>query len=327
MKIKIAVVGLGIGKAHIHYYKQIPDVEIIGIVDTNSDVLKETAEKYNLKPFNSVEELLKTEIPDGVSICTPPSSHLKLTQIFASKNVHILCEKPMAPRISDCEKMIEVCEKNKVFLMIGFKKRFSPTYLFLKNKFENDFGIPKWIFAKFALGRVEKEWFWDEKDGGGPIVENTVHVIDLLHFLIGEVKSVYAEGDNLFMPQFSSQIDTAIFTIRFKNGAIAGVGAGYGSEWGFAKEEVTFTTEKAVCEVRGFFDNPQNLQYIYRNNPSKVFEEKFDNADGFSGEIEHFVNCIKNNKKPAVDGNDGLYALKVCLSVKKSAKNKKPVSL
>jgi predicted dehydrogenase len=327
MKIKIAVIGLGIGKAHIYYYQQIPDVEIIGVVDTNPDVLKDAAEKYNVRPFSSVEELLKSDIPDGVSICTPPSSHLKLTQIFAKKHVHVLCEKPMAPRVSDCEKMIEVCEKNEVFLMVGFKKRFSPTYLFLKNKFENEFGLPKWVFAKFALGRVERQWFWDENDGGGPIVENTVHMIDLLHFLLGEVRTVYAEGGNLFMPEFAPQIDSAIFTMRFKNGAIAGIGAGYASEWIFAKEEVTFTSEKAVCEVKGPFDKPQNLQYIYRNNPSQVFEEKFDDADGFSGEIKHFVDCIKNNSIPVVGGNDGLYALKVCRAIKSSARRKKPVSI
>ncbi|HOL50212.1 MAG TPA: Gfo/Idh/MocA family oxidoreductase [bacterium] len=327
MKTKIAVVGLGIGQAHLQYYSQMPDVEIVGAMDVNSDVLKQVSEKFGVKTFSSVGELLDATAPDGVSICTPPATHLKLTQIFAKKGIHILCEKPMAPRVSDCEKMIDVCERNNVFLMLGFKKRFSPTYRFLKENFENDFGQPKWVLARFALGRVEKQWFWDEKDGGGPIIENTVHMIDLLHFLCGRVKTVYAEGGNLFMPAFAPQIDTAIFTLRFENDAIAGIGAGYASEWGFAKEQITFATDRVVCEVSGGFDRPRNIQYIYRNNPSVVQEKYFEQPDGFPEEIRHFVDCIRNNTRPAVGGEEGLYALKVCRAVKKSIIKRKPVSI
>lgn len=312
---------------HLRYYQQIPDVEIVGAVDTNVEVLKQVSNDFNIKTFVSVDELLKETRPDGVSICTPPASHLALTEIFAKNRVHILCEKPMAPSEQHCKKMIEVCEKNKVFLMIGFKKRFSPTYRFLKEKFESEFGMPKWVFARFALGRVEKAWFWKEDDGGGPIRENTVHMIDLLCFFLGRVKTVYAEGGNLFMPAFSPQIDTAIFTMRFQNDSIAGIGAGYASEWGFAKEQVTFVTDKAVCEVSGPFDRPRTIQYIYRDKPTQVLEKYFEQPDGFLEEITHFVDCIKNNKRPAVGGEEGLYSLKVCEAVKKSVIKKRPVSL
>ncbi len=327
MKLKIAVVGLGIGRAHLKYYRQIPDVEVIGAVDTNPDILKQVSNEFNIKTFLSVDDLLRESRPDGVSICTPPSSHLTLTKIFAGHKVHILCEKPMAPSVNDCKKMIDLCEKNRVFLMIGFKKRFSPTYRFLKENFDGEFGIPKWIFARFALGRVEKNWFWDENDGGGPIRENTIHMVDLLCFLLGKIRTVYAEGGNFFMPGFSHQIDTAIFTMRFENDAIAGIGAGYASEWGFAKEEMVLATEKVVCEVRGSFDKPRNVQYIYRNNPSQVFEKYFEQPDGFFEEISHFIECIRNNVRPAVGGQEGLYALKVCEAIKTSVRKRKPVSV
>ncbi|MCM8824534.1 MAG: Gfo/Idh/MocA family oxidoreductase [Candidatus Omnitrophica bacterium] len=327
MKVKIAVVGLGIGRMHLKYYQQMPDVEITGAVDTNPEVLKKISTEFNIKTFLSVDDLLKQGRPDGVSICTPPASHLTFTRIFAKRKIHILCEKPMAPKISDCRKMIDVCEKNKVFLMIGFKKRFSPTYRFLKKGFEGELGIPKWVLARFALGRVEKAWFWDENDGGGPIRENTIHMVDLLCFLLGKVKTVYAEGGNFFMPAFLPQIDAAIFTMRFENGTIAGIGAGYASEWGFAKEQLTFAAEKVVCDVDGSFDKPRDIRYIFRNNPSQVFEKHFEQPDGFYEEIRHFVDCIKNNKQPEVGGEEGLYALKVCEAVKRSALRRKPVSV
>jgi len=325
--MKVAIVGLGIGQVHLNYFQQHPEVEIAGVVDTNTSVLKQICHRYKVPGFSSAEELLRQNRPDGVSLCTPPCSHLSLTELFASSGVHILCEKPMAPTISDCEKMIEVCEKNKVFLMVGFKKRFSPTYQFLKEKFENEFGLPAWILIRFALGRVDKKWFWQENDGGGPLVENTVHMIDLLHFFLGKVERVYAEGGNFFRPDFSPQIDSAIFTLKFEKGAIAGVGAGYASEWGFAREEISFATSKFAGQVSGPFDRPEKIQYIQRDKPAEIQERNFINCDGFSEEISHFLSCLQGKSKPAVTGKEGLEALKVCLAVKKSIRQQKPVKL
>ena len=327
MKLKVAVVGLGIGRVHLKYYLENPEVEVVGAVDSHPDACRQVASEFKVKTFLSAEELMKETRPDGVSLCTPPASHLALTRIFAGAGVHILCEKPMAPTVSDCEQMMETCEKNRVWLMLGFKKRFSPAYQFLKENFTGQFGLPRWVLARFALGRVEKKWFWDEQDGGGPIVENTVHMIDLLHFFLGEVVSVYAEGGNFFMPEFSPQIDSAIFTLRFKNGAIAGVGAGYASEWGFAREELSFASEKVAGEVTGLFDRPEKLRYVYRKKPAQVQEKNFSNADGFPGEISHFLNCLKTGTEPAVTGKEGLAALKVCQAVKTSVRTGKPVFL
>ncbi|MCX8082365.1 MAG: Gfo/Idh/MocA family oxidoreductase [bacterium] len=327
MSVKVAVVGLGIGKVHLEHYSEIKGVEIVGGVDINPDVRKSVEKDYGIKCYNSSEELLRNVIPDGVSICTPPDTHLYLTKICAEKGVHILCEKPMAPSIKDCEKMIEICKKNKVILLIGFKKRFAPAYRFLKEKFEKEFGVPKSAVVKFGLGRVGNGWFWDEKSGGGPVIENAVHMVDLMHFFFGDVESVYGVGGNLFMHQYAPQVDTALFVMRFKNGGVASIGSGYLSEWGFAKEEVMISTEKVVCEVKGPFDSPKYLEYIKRESPSSIHKKTFPDADGFKDEIKHFVDCIKRKQIPAVDSEAGLYALKVCLAIKKSVRSGKVVYL
>ena len=223
--------------------------------------------------------------------------------------------------------MIEVTKKNGVILMIGFKKRFSPTYRFLKNLFEEEIGKPKWIFIKFALGKVESQWFWDERDGGGPIVENTVHMVDLLHYLVGKVERVYGEGGTLFRKEKSPQIDGALFTLRLENGGVAGIGAGYASEWEIATEEVDFANEISVGGVRGAFDYPFELFYIYRQMPNRIYKKFFPMPDGFKEEIEHFVDCIIKGETSEATGEDGLEALKVTLAVKKSITTGKPVIL
>jgi len=327
MKVKVAVVGLGIGQTHLQHFRTIKGVEIVGVVDTDDKVRKAVADRYGVRGFASSEDLLDARPPDAVSICTPPGSHLKLTRIFAERKVHILCEKPMAPTIRDCSGMIAACRKNKVHLMIGFKKRFSPTYQFLKDRFSTSFAPPRWAAVRFALGRVDKKWFWDENDGGGPISENTVHVIDLLRFLMGEVTTVYAEGGNLFMPTYRPQIDSAVFTLKFASGAVASVAAGYASEWPVAKEEVSLASQKVVCEVKGPFDRPETLQYIRRNAPSKIYRKAYEEPDGFAGEIKHFVDCVRKGRSPAVSGEDGLAALRICLAVKRSIRSGRVVRL
>jgi len=327
MKTKIGVIGLGIGQEHLRQYVRHRDVEIAGVVDLNEKLGREVARKYRTNAYVRLEDLLSSvKDLDGVSICTTPRSHLELVELCAGQSVHVLCEKPMAPSVAECRRMMEVCEKKGVFLMIGFKKRFSPAYSFLKEKFDGVFGRPVFALVKFALGRVNKDWFWDEKDGGGPMKENTVHVIDLLRYFMGEVESIYAAGGNFFVPERAPQIDTAAIVLRFVNGGVAAIGAGYASEWGFAKEEMMFTTGKTVCEINGAFDSPSVIQYVVRDRPARIYRREFPEPSGFAEEISHFLDCVRRNATPAVSGRDGLAALEICQAVKQSIRLKKQVS-
>ena len=87
----------------------------------------------------------------------------------------------MAGSVGDCERMIAAADRAGITLMIAQKKRFHPFYAYLKAQTQGEWGPIKWAQVRFALGRVEKDWFWKEGDGGGPLVENAVHVFDLLN--------------------------------------------------------------------------------------------------------------------------------------------------
>jgi len=323
MSLRTGVVGLGIGRTHLHYYAQMPEVQLVGVADLRIEAAKQTTDEYKISAFQTAEELIDKGDLDLISICTPPKSHREITALAASQGVHVFCEKPMAPSIEDCDAMIKTCEQHKVKLMIGLKKRFAPAYCFIREKL--DFGQILWADYKFALGRVEKDWFWEEDDGSGPILENTVHAIDNLRSLMGNVMRVYAEGGNLFMAHRAPQIDAAVFTLRFESGGIATVAAGYGSEWGFTQEVLAISSKKMAAEVHGGFDNPTDLRYIYRDNPNDVKTMRFDDASGFSGEFKHIVECIQEDKTPIPNGVEGREAVRVCLAVKKSARSGQPV--
>lgn len=325
--LRAAVVGLGIGRVHVEELKKNPDTDLVAVVDMNMDLCKEVAARHGLAAFASISDLLAKEKLDYISLCTPPSIHAEQVEQCAAAGIHCLVEKPMAASLADCRRMIDATRNAGVKLMIAQKKRFSGPYAFLKQKFENDFGQPLWACVKFALGRVPRDWFWAEDDGGGPVLENAIHMWDLLRFLMGEVELVTAVGGNLFMPEYGFQIDSAAASLKFVSGGIATVACGYASEWGFANEKVSIASRKVSCDIAGGFDNPTSLIYIHRDKPGDVKEMTFAQARGFQEEFEEFIAAIKEDRDPCVTGEDAAGSIAVALAVKRSIREQRPIKI
>jgi len=327
MAVRVGVVGLGIGRSHVEFFGQAPGAELVALCDTNETVLAETAAKCGAKTYTDLEAMLDAEELDAVSLCTPPSLHAPMTEQAAARGLHVLCEKPMAASVSDCQRMIDACQAAGVTLMIALKKRFAPQYCFIKEMCDSEVGQPLWACARFALGRVEKDWFWQEGDGGGPLLENSVHMVDILRHLMGDVVRVNAEGGTLFMPHRTPVADAAAVTLRFASGGVAALGLGYGCEWPMAKEEVLLATPKVVFELQGGFDRADQLRYTYRDNPGDVRTREVEQPyrGGFPEEIAHFVDCAATGGTPVADGPAGRESVRVCLAIKESIRSGAPV--
>lgn len=331
-KLRFAVVGLGIGRTHLSALAKRQDVSIVGVCDVLPAVAEKLATDYKTKPYTDMVQMLDEARPQAVSLCTPPLLHAPQTELAASRGVHVLCEKPMAGSMADCERMIAAAERAGITLMIAQKKRFHPFYALLRAKtgLQGEWGPILWAQVRFALGRVEKDWFWQEGDGGGPLVENAVHVFDLMRYLIGEVDKVFAFGGNLFMAHRAPQIDAAAVTLRFTNGAVAGLCVGYGSEWPMAREQMAFATPKIVVDCDGDFDRPNIFRGCYRDNPSKPLPLDFPpNADfaGFDTEIDHFITCVREQREPIASGRDCMESIRLCLAVKESIRSGQVVEM
>jgi predicted dehydrogenase len=327
--MKVAVIGLaGVGRAHVDRWAKSPDAELVGVCDIVPQIADEFALEYNVKGYTSTEEMLDREDLTAISICTPPKIHLALTRMAAARGIHVLCEKPMASTIEDCQEMIDVCKSAGAVLQIGHKKRFIPPLLRLKELTEGEFGPIQYMVHRYPHpGMSNKDWFWAEDDGGGPILENAVHAADILGFLMGDVDRVYAEGGTFFAPHRKPQIDCAMFTLRFKSGAIGVVNAGMVSMGGFSFEDFYVANENGVAEVTGRFDNAETLRYSFRNDPETVQEENHPNFDSFRAEIEHFIRCVQTGSEPRASGEAGMKAVAICRAVKRSAEIGEPVEL
>jgi len=325
--MRVGVIGLaGVGRTHISKWSEIAD--LVSVCDLDSTVLAQITESSQINGYTSVEQMLDKEDLQAISICTPPKSHLPITQQAADRGIHVLCEKPMASTVSDCQAMIDICSRQSVVLQIGHKKRFLPAIQRLKEISEGNLGPIQYMVHRYPHpGTSNRDWFWAEDDGGGPILENAVHAADILGFLMGNVTRVYAEGGNLLAADHKTQIDCAVSTLRFASGAIGVVNAGMVSTSQFNFEDYYVATSAGVAEVKGKFDSADTIRYSFRSNPNQVEEKSFPNFDSFRAEIQHFVNCIETSEIPLADGYSGMKAVAVCRAVKQSSETGKPVEL
>jgi len=327
--MKVAVIGLaGVGRVHVERWQANANANLVSVCDIVPEIADEFAAKYRIKGYTQVEEMFDKEKPEAVSICAPPKTHLQITHMAAERGIHVLCEKPMASAVADCREMIRLCQVNGVVLQIGHKKRFLPALLKLKALTEGELGPIRYLVHRYPHpGMSHRDWFWAEDDGGGPILENAVHAADILGFLMGDVERVYAEGGTFFAPQRKPQIDAAVFTLRFKSGAIGTVAAGMVSMGAFNFEDYYATNENGVAEVSGKFDQADTLRYALRNAPRDIHAETHANFDAFAAEIEHFVGCIQTRSVPRASGEAGMKAVAICRAVKTSAKLGQPVEV
>jgi len=327
--MKVAVIGLaGVGRVHAERWAAIPGAELVSVCDIVPQIASDFASRYNVKGYTSAEEMLDKEGLMAISICTPPKSHLPLTRMTAERGIHVLCEKPMASRVEECQGMIDACKANSVVLQIGHKKRFIPPLVRLKELTAGEFGPIQYMVHRYPHpGMSHRDWFWAEDDGGGPILENAVHAADILGFLMGDVERVYAEGGTYFAPHRKPQIDCAVFTLRFKSGAIGVVNAGMVLMGAFSFEDFYVANENGVAEVTGGFDRAETLRYALRKDPNDVHQESYPNFDAFRAEIEHFIACIQTGSEPIASGEAGMKAVAICRAVKRSAEIGVPVEL
>lgn len=325
--LRAGVIGLGIGKRHAMVLAEMEEAELVAIADFKEELAHELGEQLDCTFYEEGSELLANEELDFVCICTPPAVHLPLTEEAAKQGVNVFCEKPMAGRLEDCDGMIGACEEAGVQLMVGQKKRFQPAFTFVKQMINEDFGVLRWATLRYACGRVPMDWFWEEGNGGGPLVENSVHAVDTLRYLMGEVERVYAEGGNLFNEDRAPQLDTAAVSLRFEGGGIAAIGCGQAYEWGFARENSYFAHENALVEISGSFDNPEHLRYILRSEPDTMIEVDRPEKNLFNLELRHFCECIRSGETPLVSGEEARKSVAVCLAIKESSRTGKPIPL
>ena len=306
--LRVGVVGVGMmGQHHVRVYSELAregKVELVGIADANFERARELAKKFNTVPYSDYRELAKAGL-DAVSIAVPTSLHKKVALEFIEKGIHVLVEKPIADNIKNAQAIIEAAEREGITLMVGHIERFNPAVLKLKELIsQGELGKLVTISAKRVgpmAARIRDV---------GIIIDLGVHDIDIISYLFDEpVRTVYARAKNVVHP--AGVEDHALITLGFKDGS--GI-----VETNWLTPHKTRTLTVVGTGGIAYLDYIEQSLKLY--NSEWIKEAKILRREPLRNELEHFVECIEKGKRPIVDGEAGIHALRVALLAQKSAR-------
>ncbi len=248
-KFRVAIIGCGgIAQTHMGALATMPDVEVVAGVDIDPARLKIMDEKWGVKKlYKDWKAMLKEVQPDAVDICTPNGVHAAPAIDSSKAGCHVIVEKPMAMNPGECQKMIDAAKAAKKKLVIGFQYRYHPHTQYLRRAAdEGQFGDIMFVKCQALRRRGIPNWgVFGQKhlQGGGPMIDIGVHVIEMAHYVMGSPKPVAAVGNTwTYLGNKASKTvsmwpnwdyktytveDLAIGSIRFENGAVLHIEASF----------------------------------------------------------------------------------------------------
>ena len=318
-ELKIGIIGCGgIARAHINGYAQNGNVELVAFCDVRKDNAQQRANEFKGRSYTDYKKMIEEEELDGISICTPPFTHKEIAVEVLNKGINVFCEKPLAVSINEAKEMVGSAHNNEVLLMTAFKFRFFDEILRAKQLISQG-EIGKIIMFRNMFGGtvdMSKRWFSKKEiSGGGVLIDNGVHAVDLFRFLFGEVKNVSARVAT-FIQDIEVE-DTARILLEMESGSFGTVDLSWSIPYPQPFYLEVYGSEGSIMvgwDILRYQTNKTKKWTEVRGGP------KEENA--FIKEINHFVNCIKGRETPIVSGVDGLRALEIIEAAYRSNEEK-----
>jgi predicted dehydrogenase len=341
-KLRMAVVGLGMGAGHVEGYQNDGRAEVVALCDLDEERLAKAGAKYSVSDlFTDAPAMFRKAKLDGVSIATPNKFHAPLTIAALRRGLHVLCEKPMAMNAREAQRMVDQAKKARRNLMINFSYRFSDVSRALKQQVDSGligdiyFGRTVWHRRRGIPGLGG--WFTDKQlAGGGPLVDLGVHRIDLALWLMGYPEPVAVSGAtyNVIAKELarsqrkaSTVEDLACGIVKFANGATLIVEASWAANINEPEQMLTL-----LCGAKGgLVQKNVGGRYeftaeIYTEEGGALFTKRLDQALVPSpSAYSEFISSILEKRPPLATGEDGLKVMKILDGIYKSAETGREV--
>ena len=327
--IRVAVVGLGIGRRHIRAYQSLPGVEVAAIVDTDPVALDKARQEFGIGFATSdYSQVLARQDIGLLSICTPDKLHAQQALQALEAGKHVLCEKPMATTLEDAALLVRQVRETGLKLMVMHNYRFVPQFAKLKELADaGTLGSP--YFAEscyiqdlyFMAELGPRYWRWaDPQDF---VLGGAVHNVDLLRWVFGEIIEVQAFSRHV-MP-FYALDDNYVVNLRFAGGGIGRLLLLLGSR---LKDK--FRVELNIYGPEGSLSanmqRPEVVENVSALQGDKPLVLAVEEVDSHQRAIAHFLECVREDKQPLVDVVEGAKAVAVCLAAILSAREGRPVA-
>jgi UDP-N-acetyl-2-amino-2-deoxyglucuronate dehydrogenase len=341
--------------AHLHAraIQSIPDARLSGVWNRTLGTAEEFASIYGTKAYADISQMVHDNTTDIVIICTAHPFHLKPAIEAARAGASILVEKPLAIGLQDCDDIIKICKENNVRLGVISQRRWYEPVIRLKDAIEKG-KIGKPVLATVTmLGWRDKDYYnsdawrgkWDT-EGGGVLVNQAPHQLDILLWYMGEVDEVYGIWRNLNHP-FIEVDDTAVSIVKFKSGAIGNIlvsnsqkpgiygkvhvhgenGASAGVQTDGGAMFIAGMSGVAEPPVNDLWTIPgeENLLNEWVKEDTVTFNSCDPTVRYFQYQIEDFITALKNNTEPSVTGDDGRRTVELFTAIYRSSRDNKPV--
>ncbi|QDT38423.1 Gfo/Idh/MocA family protein [Stratiformator vulcanicus] len=341
-----AIVGCGmIAEFHAAAIAELRGAKLVACMSSRKASADKFAEKHGCKSYTSLSEMLDDPEVTIVNICTPSGAHMEPALAAAKAGKHVVVEKPLEITLKRCDKIIDACEAAGVRLCTIFPSRFGGANQELKKAVESG------RFGRLTLGDTFVKWwrsqeYYDsggwrgtwELDGGGAYMNQAIHNVDLIYWMMGDVAEVSAVTATLAHERIEVE-DVGVAALKFANGAVGTITATTSAFPGLLKKtEIHGTEGSAIVEQ----DEILMWDFAKKDRRDASIKKKFGGAGETSGgaadpkaishqghmlQLKDFVKSIETGSEPVVDGREGRKSVEIILAIYQSSWTGKRVSL
>ena len=346
MAYGFGIIGCGmISRFHAKAIADVRGAKLVACFDQHAPSADRFATEVNCRGYHKLADMLGDADVDVVTICSPSGAHMEPAVAAANAGKHVIVEKPLEITLSRCDRIIAACKKNKVVLSTIFPSRFHESCVQLKK------AVDQKRFGRLTMGDSYVKWFrtqeyydsgawrgsW-ELDGGGALMNQAIHSVDLLTWLMGPVASISANTATLAHQRIAVE-DVATASVKFANGALGVIEASTAAFPGYLKRiELHGSEGSAVIEEEDikswdFAKRRPGDAAILKRMAGKT-ESGGGAADpsaighhGHTAQFTDVLKAIKTGKRPAIDGVEGRRSVEIILAIYKAAETGKAVEL
>lgn len=332
-KIKFAIIGCGrIAERHAAHI--LNNGDLIAVCDIDAKKADKFKNQYFCKAFYSLDEMLGSKLEiDVVAICSPNGLHAKHSISCLKAGYHVLCEKPMAINVSDCGDMIQAAEKANKRLFAIKQNRFNPPVAAVKKAIDDGklgkiFNVQLSCFWNRNEDYYQNSWKGTKDIDGGTLYTQFSHFIDLLYWMIGDVRKAYALTRNFAHHDIIEFEDTGVVALEFYNGALGTINYTVNSYGKNMEGSLTVFGEKGTVKIGGQYLNELEYQNIkdfeFKDLPVGNIANNYGTYQGSMSNhdkiYENLVDVLSNGASISTNAFEGLKTIEIIDKIYQSAK-------
>ena len=334
--MNFGIIGYGaIGKTHAQVIESLTGAKLAAIATRTPEKARMAGEKHGCAFYTDYREMLKREDIDIVTICTPAVLHLPMALDAAAAGKHCIVEKPIEINAERSERIIEAFDRRGLTLSVIFQHRFDPPSRLMRDAVDGG------AFGRLNYGTAKTIWFRDEDyyratiwrgawdgDGGGALMNQAIHSIDLLQYLMGPVDAVCGKYDTLYHREIEAE-DIGVALLRFKSGAV-GVIEGMTLAYPGRYSEVSVFGQLGSAGIR----NDALEHYRFKAGKDARFEAMLEQGKedpskhlSFMRLYEDVIDAVRRGRQPMITGQEGLKSVKLIMGIYESSRKNGWVSI